>query len=255
MPYQRSIPILVPLSIWFLCQLLLWRSNLLFLVVSCGALIITLGVKYIISVNKLDWPLFLTAPLLFFFSFLAYATIIINRSLIHFVFLIILLFLFFFFRNLYYYSLNIKRNQEGVYANQLEETIFIGGNLSVFASAAFLFSLPVFLNLSIIYLLLILALVIVLLYIQNIIVFKWPWSKIGRLFLVNALLTIELAVVIYLLPLNFNIIALFLVVFYYLGVTIIHLFANDNFNRHSFKGPIILSVAVIIILLFSSRWL
>jgi len=255
MAYQRSIPILVPLSVWLLCQLVLWRSDFLFLAISWGTLIITLGVKYIFSVNKSDWPLFLTAPLLFFFSFLAYATIIINRPLIHFIFLTILLFLFFFFRNLYYYSLKVEPNRAGTYTNQLKETIFIGGNLSVFAGSAFLFGLPAFLNLSIIYLLLMMGVMIVLSYIQTIIGFGLAWSKIGRLFLINALLTVELAAVLYLLPLNFNIIALFLGVFYFLGITIIYLFAHDNFNRHSFKGPLTLGVVVIVILLFSSRWL
>lgn len=255
MVYQRSIPFLVPFSVWLLCQLFLWRSDFVLITVFLGVLLITFGTKYTLSVNRIDWPLFLITPLLLFLSLLSYAAIVINRSFIQIIFLTILFLLFFFFRSLYYHSLNIERRSGSLYPSHLEETVFVAGNLSVFTGAAFLFSLPVFLNLSAFSLLAMLSIVIILAYLQHAMGFGWSWSAVYRIFLINTLITIEFAIIIYLLPLNFDILAVFLMVLYFLGITVVNLFAQNNFNRHSFRAPLTLGVIVITVLLFSSRWL
>jgi ABC-type multidrug transport system fused ATPase/permease subunit len=253
MKYQRVIPVLTPLLIFLLSQSFLWQPKLFFISLTLGGLLIILGVKYIIGRGPLFWPSFIIAPLLFFGSWSVYAAVIVGNFWIQMIFLMILWFLFSYLRTLYYYIVpGPGQTAEG---EKFDNLLISGGFLTAFAAAAVLLDLPAFLNWPLYIMLPIWAVVIWLLLIQ----FKpfkvgqfWP---AGALTILSTLVLTELAWVISLLPLNFNISALFLAIAYYLCLMIIRLQARGNLNRRALQLPLILSALAILLIFLTARWL
>jgi hypothetical protein len=78
---------------------------------------------------------------------------------------------------------------------------------------------------------------------------------IDWLLVIIVLVLTELAWAMTLLPLNFNILGLFVAIIYYLGLTIIRLERRGGLNRRALKLPLIFSAVLIFILLLTARWL
>jgi hypothetical protein len=218
-----------------------------------GSLFIALSVKYIIGRQPLFWPAFIIAPLLFFISGAGYAAVIVSNFWIQIIFLVIAWFIIAYLRNLYYYA--SPTADSALWAAKFDNLLMSGGFLTAFAAAAVLFDLPAFLNWPLFLMLPVWAILAWLLLLQ----FKpfktgasWPT---GVLPTISVLVLTELAWIFSLLPLNFNILALFLALSYYLCLLIIRLQTRGGLNRRALKLPLILSIIAIILLFFTARWL
>ncbi len=252
MKYQRLIPLVVPVLVLLLCELFLREPAFFYSALALGALLIVLALKYIGPPGKINWLLFMILPLLFFISFATYTSVIIGYFWIQLGFLLIFSFLFIYLRAVYYYA---NYEAEAQWSNKLDNLGIAGSFLVVFATAAVLFILPTFFNLSLWLMLLSVALVVTLLLFH----FKsfksgsaWPsGSVIG----INVVILTELAWAFSLLPLNFNILALFLALAYYLDLTILRLERRGQLNRQSLKLPLVASLLLFIGLLLTARWL
>lgn len=252
MKYRRLIPIIVPVLIFLLCEVFLRVPAFFYSALALGVLLIVLAVKYIGQNSKLNWLLFTILPILFFLSFASYASVIIGLLWIQLVFLLILGFLFAFLRDLYYFA-NYKQEEQWI--SKLDNLSIAGSFLIVFASGAVLFVLPAFLSLPLWAILLILALIMALLLVH----FKSfkpgsAWPAVGVISL-NVLVLTELAAIFSFLPLNFNILALFLALAYYLALTMIRLNLRGGLNIRSIKLPLIAGLILFIFLLLTARWL
>lgn len=258
MKYKRFIPLITPLLIWFLSQAFLLKPGFFYSALAFGTLIIIFSVKLIASRegNK-NWPPFIIAPLLFFLSFSTYITIIVSHFWIQVIFLLIVWFLFTYLKHLYYYWTRSSPEYESKLEQgvKLDNLLITGGFLTAFATAGVLFGLSAFLNWPLGLMLPVFVLIIWLLFIQFLPLKKISWRQTGGLLTINVLILTEFAWVFSLLPLNFNILALFLAIAYYLTLIVVRLNWSGGLNRRALKFPLILSAIVIILLLLTARWL
>ncbi len=247
---RRWLILALPLSLWILGQVFLWRPDLFFVCLSFGALLIILSAK-LISAPDRGWPPFVIAPLLFFLSFSLYSAIIINRFWIQFIFLLVAWFAFSYFKDLYHY----RRLASDEMTNRFGALFASGGFLTVFAAAAVLFDLPVFINWPLPLMLLIFMALVYLLFIQFLFLRRITWEGTGLLIITGTLILTELAWVLSFLPLDFNVLALLLAIFYYLVLAAVRLYWRNNLNSRALRLPIILSAGAVVILLLTARWL
>lgn len=253
MKYQRFIPLITPLLIWLLAEVFLAQPKFFYSSLTLSILLLVLSVKYINDQRRKYWLLFIVSPVLFLFSFFSYAAIIADYFWIQIIYLLIVWFTFFYLRNFYYYSTSAEA--EIMWSAKLDNLLISGGFLTVFAAAAVLFDLSAFINWPLYFMLPSWALVVWLLLIQ----FRplkpdnyWPTRD---LIPISILILTELAGVFSLLPLNFNILALFLAIIYYLDLTIIRLLVSGALNRRALKLPLILSFIAILFLFLTANWL
>ena len=250
---KRFIPIITPLIIWFLAEMFLFRPSFFYLALTISLFLIVLSIKFIGKNNKKYWLLFISSPVLFLLSFFFYATIIVGNFWIQLLFLLVVWFIFLYLRSFYYYS--IQKEAEIGWTEKLENLLISGSFLTAFTSAAVLFDLSAFITWPLYLMLPLWALIVFLLFIQ----FK-PLKRSGSwlikyLILVSVLILAELAGAFSLLPLSFNILALFLAIIYYLILMIIRLSVSGGLNRRALKLPLILSGLAILIVFLTARWL
>jgi hypothetical protein len=257
MKYRRFIPLIAPLLIWLFDQAFLFAPVFFYSSLALGALVIVISVKLIASRGeKKYWPLFVVLPLLFFLSFSTYVTIIVSSFWIQLIFLLIAWFLYAYLKYLYYLVGNQSAlENSGELENKIDSLLNVGGFLTSYALAAVLFGLTAFLNWSPELMLPAFALIIWLLFLQFLPFKRISWRRTGGLLIINVLALTELAWIFSLFPLNFNILALFSALTYYLSLTIIHAYWRGNLNRQTLKTPLILSAIIIIFSLLIARWL
>jgi hypothetical protein len=249
MKYKRFLPLLTPVLIWLLSQAFLIIPQFFYSALALGTLLIVISVKLLVGRSAAkNWLLWAVAPLLFFLSLTTYTAIITNHFWMQFIFLLIVWFLFSYLRNLFYQA------ADGVSRFKSDDLLMVGGFLAIAAAAAVLFDLPAFLNWPLPIMLLIFALISWLSFIQFYPMNGSLPSHYG-LMIANVLILTELAGVLALLPLNFNILALFLAIIYYLLLTVMRLNGRGILNRHFLTTPLILSAIAISLLLLMARWL
>jgi len=249
---QRRWPILaVPLLLWLLSQVFLRQPGLFYAVLALGTLIIVLGLRLIVRPVSQDWTLFLIAPVLLFLSFSGLAAILLGAFLIQAIFVLEFFFVFSYLRDVYYHFYY----PAPVWREKLDNILMAGGFLTVYAAAAVWFGLPVFLSLPLWLMLPALAVLIALLFLQFSLFPRDNWRRSGYLSAALVLILTELAFVLSLWPLNYQLLALFLALAYYLGLTIIRLAGRANLNRRTLRLPLWLSALIIFILLLTARWL
>jgi hypothetical protein len=251
MANKRLIPILSPLIIWLLSQAFLWRPEIFFPVLSLGALLIVLGTKYVMGRNPEDWPLFISAPLLFWISFSGYVAVVTDPVLIQAVFLLEAWFVFIYLRDLYYYS----NQSEADWSPRLDNLFMAGGFLTAFAASAVFFALPAFLTVPFGLSAAVLYLTLALLLSQFFANKKEHWNHSILILGVTIVIIMELVGAISLLPLNFNVLALFSALIYYFCLTVMRLYYTGSLHRRALKLPLLLSALALLILLLTARWL
>ncbi len=256
MKYKSFIFVLIPVVIWLLAEAFLIRPRIFYFILSLCLLLIVLSIKYINNKHKEYWLLFTIFPILFLLSFFFYAAIVVSNFWIQSIFLLVIVFIFLYLRDFYYYSIQLEHSQaELKWLTKLDNLLISGSFLIAFASAAVLFRLSAFITWPIYIMLPIWAIIVWLLFVQ----FKplkvpGSWSVSG-LALINTLIITELAGILVLLPLNFNILALFLAIIYYLGLMIMRLAESDSLSSRALKLPLILSSIAILFLFLTARWL
>jgi len=254
MKYQRLLPLLTPFLIWLLSQGFLLEPRFFYSSLALGVLLIILSIRYLVPKDQGFWLPFIIPPILLFISFAAYTAIIVGNFWIQLIDILLVWFLFSYLRNLYYYLAGGDAQPQ--WADRLDNLLMSSGFLTAFAAAAFLFDLSAFITWPIYFLLPALALLGGLLFWQFRLLPK-PKNPLAAMWLpaLSVLVLTELSLVFALLPLNFNILALFFAIFYYLGLVIIRLAESGNLRRRTIKLPLILGTAIILALLLTARWL
>ncbi len=254
MNYQRYIPLVTPLVVWLLSQAYLVRPAFFYASLAVGTLLIILSVRCLVT-RKRDWLLFMIAPVLLFLSLAAYVAIIISDFWIQTIFIATAWFLFSYLKNLYYYFNAAEQETVDKWAAQLDNLFIAGGFVTVFSITGFWFGLPAFLSLSPVATLPVIALVILLLFVQFSLFSPNRSRPLGPTAFMIVMLLTESAWGFSLLPLNFNILALFMAISYYFGLTILRLKWSGSLNRRALQLPLLLSFFAMLFLLLTSRWL
>jgi len=250
MKYKRFLPLITPVLIWLLSQTFLITPRFFYSTLALGTLLIIVSVKLIADrLAAKNWLSWTVAPLLFFLGATTYTAIIVSHFWIQIIFLLIVWFLFSYLRDLYQLA-------DGAEARRAKlDNLLVGGSfLALAALAGVLFGLPAFLNWPLAITLLAFALIGWLSFSQFFPVNE-SLAKQRGLVIMSVIILTELAGVFSLLPLNFNILALFLAISYYLLLTIMRLNGQGAVNRRSLIVPLLLSVMAIGLLLLSARWL
>lgn len=251
MKYKRIIPLILPVLVWLLCETFLRVPRFFYSSIALSVLLVVLGVKYL--AEKDNWFEYLAAPVFFLAAFGVYATMIASSFWVHAIFLLILWFLFLYFRNLYYFFTRGETNPE--WRTRLESTLLAGNFLTIFATASVLFGLPAFLSWSVVLMLPAFAVVVWLLFFQIRSILENNTRREPGLIIISTLVLTEIAWGLSLLPLNFNILGIFLAIDSYLCLMIIRFDSRGVLNRRSLKLPLIISGIVTLLLLFTARWL
>lgn len=238
-----------------LSQAYLSNPELFYSSLAVGALLIVLSVRHISYKEHHNWLLFVIAPVLFFLSLASYVAIIISAFWIKVIFLATASYLFLYFKNLYYYFNSPDAEVVEKRGASLDNLFIAGGFLTLFATAAVWFGLPAFLNWSPSATLPVLALVILLLFVQFSLFSPNQSRPLGPTAFLIVLLLTQIAWGLSLLPLNFNILALFMSINYYFGLTVLRLKWSGSLNRRAIQLPLILSGVAMFFLFITSRWL
>jgi hypothetical protein len=244
--------ILVPLILWVLGEVFVFEPNFFFISISLGVLLLALFIRSIIKKHKSKfWPIFVLTPALFYLSFSFYSTIIVGQFWIQTIFLLIAWFLFSYLQNLYFYfSFGASEREE-----KLNRLLLIGSFLSAFAIAATLYALPIFLSWPDSLLLLVFAAISIIIFGQFF-VFSKGIDKERKIFwLIDVIILTEFAGILFLFPLNYNVLGLLLAIIFYLLILFDEWRLNDRLVWKNVKWPVIISALIIIIILLSARWL
>lgn len=255
MKYKRYIPLITPILIWLLSQAYLAKAELFYSSLAVGVLLIVLSVRYIAYQTHDNWLLFVIAPILFFLSLASYVAIIISSFWIKVIFLVTIWYLFLYLKNLYYYFNSNDQEVVEKRVASLDNLVIAGGFLTLFATSAVWFGLPAFLSWPPLHTLPALALVMLLLFVQFSLFSPNQSRPLGSTAFLIVLLLTEIAWGLSLLPLNFNILALFMSINYYFGLTVLRLKWSGSLNRGSIQLPLILSATAMFFLFITSRWL
>ena len=248
---NKHIIFITPIILWLLSQLFLFDSRFFYIAITLGFLLLVFSFKKMEKSRRdRNWPLFLFFPALFFLSVSLYITLIPNFYWIQTILILSAWFNFAYIKNLYYhFNYNASGREE-----KLDTLMIEGGFLSVFALASSVYGLPVFLGWSVWPLLLIFTILTAPLFFQSFvrgtmdIKGNWPF------FLASILILAELSLVVYFLPLSFNILGFFVAIFYYLLSLVLRVVLKGDFSGRSLKFPFGFSLLIVLILLLTSRW-
>jgi len=250
--FKRLLPFIAALILLGLNQVFFFYPSFFFSALALGALVIVFGTRYLARQKAFAyWPIFLIAPLLFFFSASLYASLLAGRFWVQLIFLLDAVFAAAYLNNLYYYfsEPNLARQEK------LERLTLSGAWLTTFALGASLFGLPVFLDWPFSVLLALFCLAVLLSWLPFLFFASAKVKSAAPVFIISLAIVALLGEALSLLPLNFNILGFMAAIFAYFLLTINRLHWSQRLNRQSLKWPLIFSLILIIISLLTARWL
>lgn len=249
---KRFLPLITPLALLILNELVLVYPKLFFVVLSLGVLVIFFSVRYLGQGNKEKfWLSFSILPALIFLSFSIYSALLSSALFIQLFFLGAFVLNFYYLRSLYYYLVNKEYN----YISQLDSFTVFSGVLIVFCLYASAFLLPLFINVSPAILAIAPFPVVWFLFL------KGTWSSMLSfkdgltILLINSLIIIQISWVLSYFPLDAKILGFMMSLVYYLLIILSLLNFKHNLNRKTLKWPLILVMASFTLLLLTARWL
>lgn len=250
MPKKINFIFLISLFIWILSQVYFFNPELFFVSLSVSSVVIFLVVKKIINKkNDIFWLLLTVNPLLLYLSASFYSAILTNQILIQLILAITAFLIFSYFKNIYYYYSFGAPERE----LKLRKLVILSSFLAFFAASATLYALPIFLNFSLSVIFIWLIVISSVLFIQLFIFFP-KFNQDGIFKSINILILGELSGALLLLPLSYNVRALILAILFYL----LFLFYNWRYDGRlifqNIKWPVIITLIIIFIILFSARW-
>lgn len=244
--------ILAPILLWCLNQLYVFEPSLFFVSLSFGLLVIAFFVRLLIVKNSKDfWPKYILTPSLFYFSFSFYSAILTSQFWIQVIFLFNAWFIYSYLKNIYYYFSFGAPERE----IKLKKLLLSGSFLSVFTLAATLYGLPIFLNWSF-FLLLLIFIIFSLAIFGQLLIFSKEIDSNQKIFLgINTLILAEFSGVVFLLPLNYNVLGLLVAIVFYLLMLFNNWRLEDRLTFNILRWPLIIASLIFIIILLTSRWL
>lgn len=248
----KKVYYILPLVLWLLGQVyVLFLPKLFFISLALGSLFIVLSIRGLATKSRrLDWPLFLYFPLIFFISSSFYGTLIPNIFWVQVLLFINASFVYVYLKNLYYFF----RYEAPDRIDLLDTFLMAGSVLSVFFLAATVYALPIFLGWSFWSLLGLFNLAIFPLFFQPFILGSLNLRANWPFFLVGLIIITQISGVIYLFPFDFNILGLFASIIFYILFLTIRLYIRGRFSRQIIRFPLISSLIIVIILLLTTRW-
>lgn len=234
--------------IWVLEEIFIRHPEFFFISLSLGALVIVGTAKRLSFNEKGSWLSRSLPPLLLFLAGSFYAAIIVSDSLIQAIFALAAIFYFFYFRVLALQLAGPERD------SRLRRLIQVESFLACFAFAATIYSLPAFLSWPFFYLLLLFSVVAAALFGQFFFFLDQSRQEERSFFLINVLILSEIVGVLYLLPLDFNILGLFAAITFYILVILTDWRRQGRLNWRHLRWPFFIGAGIATLVLLTSRW-
>lgn len=189
-------------------------------------------------------------PLLFFASLSFSATILVNRWLIQIIFAFLILFLSRYLKLLYNFW--VKNDLKQI--DRLPNFSLSAGLIIIFSSIFNIYSLQVFVSWSTWSLFFLSCLAVVLVVYHNWQICQLNIKENLNLFVIVNLLLIETIAVLFFWPFTYQLLALIVVLVYYVLLNCARLYLGSNLDKAKIKFYLIFSSVVFVVLILSARW-
>ncbi|NTU98472.1 hypothetical protein HGA64_00480 [Candidatus Falkowbacteria bacterium] len=255
MLYNRLLPFIAAIGSLIGLELLLYSHQALYYVlilVSFFQVAILWRYAKSSNVNK-EWWRFSILPVVFFSSAVLYISLLKldNFYLIQFLFGLVTVLLYFYFRFCYYYLLRPNSYKVG----SIESLSIYVNFLSFYFTAASLYGLGAFLNISIWPLILGLAIVTLLVVYQLFWASKIDLKHSAVEFAIICLCLMESALAFSFWPLNYHVVGLSLAVCYYVLVSLLRFKLLDDLDKQKIKYYLTFAGISLALLWLTARWL
>lgn len=253
MRLNRYLPILSPLIVWILLEVIvIWPKQIYTVLILCILLFFFVARQFITSSDIQEkWQNIIIQPACFTTGIIAFSSILASSALMQLLFVINAFVLYSYFASTYRYLLKPRFFNK----TSLENTSSYGNFLAVYFIASSVYGFTNFLNLSV-WLLMIFFLIFILLVIYQVLWANSILSSTGLFYMLLAgLILTELAWAVSFLPLSFYVLGLMIAVFYYILIGIIKFHLLNKLNYDIIKSYLTFGFLSILIVLLTARWL
>ena len=249
---NKRIIFLTPLLIWLLAQAFIFLSGLIYMSLAASLLLLVFTFRGLENDRRRsDWPFYFYFAALFLASSFLFVTFLPDIYLLQGIIAFVCYFLFRILRNSYYHF----RYQAPERADRLDSLLTISSFFTVFFLASSLYSLPAFLGWNFWTLWPWFFLLVSPLFFQPFVLGRLNLRASWPFFLAAVLSLGELSLLTYLLPLSFNILGFFVVIFYYLISLMLRRALKGDYSGRGIRLPVIACLSMIILLLLTASWL
>ena len=253
MKYNRFLPLLIPIAVFFLLQIFYFNPRLLYLIVVLVLLLFFFTTRQftLASSKEKKWWNYIILPFSFFASLIIFSTMIPSKLLVQILFIINTVFLYYYFRSIFFNLIKEDYYQKF----SLENLSSYGNFLAVYFWASSLYGLQVFLSIQT------WPLMIGLLLIIALIAYEVMWANnidlregVVYIILICLVLT-EIAWSASFLTLSFYILGLILAVCYYIIIGLTRFYLLKSLTPKLIKMYLIFGLSSLAIVLFTARWI
>lgn len=249
---KRVIPVIIPFILLILSELFLIYPSIFFVAISLGLLCILFAIRYLGKNNdEKFWPSYIVLPAFTWISFSSYAYLLPNSLLIQLFLLSMVVLNFIYFKNIYYYLFSKKSERE----KSLDNFTYNYSFLIVFTIFSSFYTLPLFVNANFTVFFVVLSLVLMLLFWQTLLFLKGDRQVKVILAFISAVILGQLSWILFMLPLKANILGFIMALVFYFVSTMLRLNIRGELNRRTIKWPLVLTLIMIILVLFSAPWI
>ncbi|MDA3802437.1 MAG: hypothetical protein PF488_00880 [Patescibacteria group bacterium] len=249
---KRIVPLIIPFILLVLSELFLIYPSFFFVSISLGLIFILFGIRYLAKDNdEKFWPSYLVLPSFIWIGFSSYAYLLPNQFLIQLFHLSMVILNFIYFKYIYYYLFSKKNEKE----KSLDNFSYNYSFLIVFTLFSSFYTLPLFININFTLFFFALGLVLLLLFWQTILFLKGDRQVKVILAFISAILLGQLSWVLFMLPLKANILGFIMALIFYFVSTMLRLNIKGELNKTTIKWPLVLTIIMIVLVLFSAPWI
>jgi hypothetical protein len=253
MKLVRFIPLLVPLLAYLFSEIIyFWPKAIYAVLVAVFFLFLFSSVAMIKrSGNKDKWWNVFILPTYFYIGIMVFITMIPNKLIIQFLFLLNLFFQYFYFRTVYNYLIKVDDYQ----SHSLENISSYGNFLGIYFISSAIYGLQSFLDTSVWQVMLAMLLVV------GLAIYQVFWSnnidfKVGFFYiLLLCLVLVEIAWTATFLPSSFYILGLLFSICYYMLIGLTRFYLMQKLDRRVVKLYLIYGFSSILIVLLTARWM
>ena len=258
MAFNRFIPLIIPLCIFLLFELLYFNAESLYLVLVFVLLLNLFSARQLILENVINekWHNIVLLP-----AYLSFSTILLSimipidyffgKLIIQGLFIIVTILLYHYFRFLYFYLINPSKYKK----HSLEFFSSYANFLSVYLLSSAVFGLQAFLNIPIWSLMLLILGFVILVVYEVMWINKISGPKSYFYIALVCLTIFELAWVISFLTLSYYIMGLLIAIAYYVLIGLVRFYLLNIINKKIIKTYLTLGFVSLLIVLLTAHWI
>lgn len=249
---KRLIPLITPLTLLILNELVLIYPKIFFVALSLGVILIFFSVRILGRETKEKfWPFYAILPILVFLSFSAYSALIASSLLVQIFFLAAFVLNFYYLRAIYYYLLKEEFARE----TQISSFSTLVAVFIIFCLYSSVYLLPLFINIKPALLAFMPLPAACFLFFSGTKSVTRSIKSAWIILIINTIILGQISWIISYLPINPHILGFLISLSYYLLIIISVLYFRNNLNKKTIRWPLAITLLSAIALLIATRWL